>query len=263
MHRVDYDQVAHLYDEPVRDHKLDSNLASLVNARSTADEADLAILDVACGTGKQLMANRARFTRMAMVGLDRSAAMLGIVRRRCPEVTWVHGEGTQLPFPHSSFDYVSNQFAYPHIRDKETRLGEFLRGLKPAGRFVMTNIDPWRMPIWSLYRYFPEAGAIDERDFLKVNQFVALMGTVGFRHVDATHTEIPLSESLNEFLEFASSRHRCSQLMAISDQAYSAGLSRVEDAIRTAAEPEAPVESLVVLVTVSGDKSKSGPMARE
>ena len=257
MHRLDYDKIAHLYDEPVRDHRLDSHLVSFVEARSDTDEADLAILDVACGTGKQLTANRSRFARMTMVGLDRSVRMLAIAQRRSREVTWIQGDGTELPFHSSSFDYISNQFAYPHIRDKEALLGEFIRVLKPGGRFVMTNIDPWRMPEWNIYRYFPESRSIDERDFLRVDAFVALMQTVGFVQVRARDTEVRLKESLNDFLRYAESRHRCSQFMAIPDWAYSQGLERVKEAVKNAAAPDAPAESHVVLVTISGNKPGS------
>lgn len=259
MHRLDYDQIAHLYDEPIRDHRLDSNLVSFVEARSDTDEAGLAILDVACGTGKQLTANRSMFAHMTMVGLDRSVGMLEIARRRCAEVTWIHGDGTKLGFHHSSFDYVSNQFAYPHIRDKEALLNEIHRVLKPGGRFVMTNIDPWRMPDWNIYRYFSEARSIAERDFLRVDAFVALMQRVGFERVSARDIQIELKESLNDFLRYAASRHRCSQFVAIPDRAYSRGLDRVREAVQNAADPDTPAESQVVLVTISGDKPRSNP----
>jgi SAM-dependent methyltransferase len=58
MYRVNYDDVAPLYDEPARDHVADPNLISFVNTRSDLPRSTIRILDIGCGTGKQLAANR-------------------------------------------------------------------------------------------------------------------------------------------------------------------------------------------------------------
>ena len=73
----------------------------------------------------------------------------------------------------ASFHYVTNQFSYPHIGDKRSFLAEVFRVLGPGGRFVLTNIDPWSMTGWALYRYFPESFALDERYFLPVATLTA------------------------------------------------------------------------------------------
>ena len=130
---------------------MDANLIAFVNPPSIA-ASELRILDVGCGTGKQLFANRVAIPEATVVGADLSIGMLQVARQRCPEAAWVQGDGTRLPFRKDAFHYVSNQFSYPHVRHKERLVSEVLRVLRPGGRFVMTNIDPWSMDGWVLYR---------------------------------------------------------------------------------------------------------------
>ena len=118
MRRVDYDRIAHLYDEPLRAHALDPNLVQFLNERPDLAPEQTRILDIGCGTGTQLAANRARFPGMFAVGLDLFGGMLRIARRRAPSVAWVRGDGARMPFKPDGFDYVTNQFSYHHIPDK-------------------------------------------------------------------------------------------------------------------------------------------------
>ena len=254
MHRIDYDRVAQLYDEPERDHVVDSNLLAFL-ASSAESRSTFRILDIGCGTGKQLAVNRQRFPHILMVGLDRFAGMLRIARRRCPDVLWVQGDGASLPLSSVAFDYITSQFAYPHVRNTGQLLRELCRTLKPGGRFVMTNIDPWSMPEWIIYRYFPEAFALDQQDFVPVDQFVSLMHEAGFQDVRVARDELTRQESVGTFLEFATTRHRASQLMAISDEAYTAGLRRVRAALAEGRDQEVFVRSEFVLVTIVGHKA--------
>jgi ubiquinone/menaquinone biosynthesis C-methylase UbiE len=254
VHRVDYDQIAHLYDERIRDHPPDTNLAAFLENRS---KSDVSVLDVGCGTGKQLAVNRSEYPGIRLVGLDRFREMLKIAMARCGSVTWIQGDGTCLPFLDSSFDYACNQFSYPHIRNKEALMAELFRALKPGGRFVMSNIDPWRMPKWNIYRFFPEARVLDEQDFLPVADFVRRMEAAGFGNIRTEHIDIPLEESLNGFLEYASTRHRNSQFIAISDEAYRKGLERIEDTVRQANDPDAMEDASIIVVRIAGDKPEN------
>jgi hypothetical protein len=117
----------------------------------------------------------------------------------------------------------------------------------------MTNIDPWSMPGWLVYRYFPEAEELDHQDFMPTERFVALMGDAGFEDVRVFGTNLSRDERLNEFLAYVSTRHRASQLMAISDAAYNRGVQRLREAVANA-RPDVVERSEFVLVTIMGDK---------
>ena len=73
--RVDYDAIAHLYDgQPYRGKTVDPELVTFMTQRASSD--NLSLLDIACGTGSQLVANRSIVPDARMVGLDRSLGML-------------------------------------------------------------------------------------------------------------------------------------------------------------------------------------------
>jgi SAM-dependent methyltransferase len=253
--RVDYDRIAHLYDEPSRAHDVDPHLLAFLEATDDETAATLRVLDVGCGTGSQLAADRRRLPHVSLIGVDRFAGMLRIARRRCPDALWVQGDGAALPLGSATCDYATSQFAYPHVRNPRRLIAEIHRVLRPGGRLVITNIDPWSMPGWAIYRFFPEALAIDREDFLPVADLVSLLGSAGFGHVRASRRSLPTEERYEDFVALLTERHRASQLMAIPDAAYAAGLDRVRAAAdAAAAEGRQAFESEFVLVTISADR---------
>lgn len=250
--RVDYDAIAHLYDEPFRDHVADPLLAEGLARRAGRAPPDVAVLDIGCGTGKQVAANRTVHPDFVHVGLDRFAAMLRRAKARCASAHWVQGDGAQLPFRDASFDHVTTQYSYQHVRDPERLVAGARRILRPGGRFVMTNIDPWGMEDWAVYRYFPESLELDHADFVPVERFVGLMKDAGFDEIAAERSRTTQSTDLREVLAFADARHRSSQFLAISDDAYEAGIRRLREEVARAGDEPLPLESGFCLVTVRG-----------
>lgn len=249
--RVDYDQIAHLYDEPGRD--FDPDLALLDYLRQHSDTPVCRVLDMGCGTGKQLTADRAALPGLELVGLDLFHGMLSQARRRCAQVAWIQGDSTSPPFSDASFDYITNQFSYHHIHDKIHLIFETFRLLKPGGRFAVTNLDPWSMEGWIVYRYFPAARACDLADFLPENQLVCAMQEAGFRDICVRRELDRREETLGDFLTYASERHRTSHLMAIDDRDYEDGIGRIRECIRQAGA-QARVRSELCLIWVIADK---------
>ncbi len=195
--------------------------------------ASLRILDIGCGTGKQLAANQARFPQMIMLGVDLFMGMLRIARQRAPEISWIQGNAANLPLPPASVDYVTNQFSYTHIRRKDAFVREIYRVLKPDGRFVLSHIDPYSMPEWILYRYFPATQRLDFHDSIPAETFKKLLRAIGFSQIKIDRKNRETQERLGEFLQYASSRHRTSQLIAIPDEDYQAGLRQLREDVAT------------------------------
>ena len=73
--RVDYDAIAELYDStPHREKSADPELIAFLARRGPA--ASLTLLDIACGTGNQQIANRGLAPDARFVALDGSLGML-------------------------------------------------------------------------------------------------------------------------------------------------------------------------------------------
>ena len=83
-----------------------------------AREAKGPVLDIACGTGNQLIADRSLAPLARLVGIDGSLGMLRQARQKAADIQWVHGDSAALPFATASFDFVSCQYALHHFRDK-------------------------------------------------------------------------------------------------------------------------------------------------
>jgi ubiquinone/menaquinone biosynthesis C-methylase UbiE len=251
--RVNYDLIAHLYDEPGRNHDADPNLAEFINEKTRGQPSNCRVLDMGCGTGKQLNANHDKFSKFQAVGLDLFHGMLLQARKRCAGINWVQGDSANPPFANGSFGYITNQFSYHHVQDKDGMIRAIFRILKPGGRFVITNLDPWSMLDWIVYTYFPESRLRDLADFLPVDQLTALMQETGFCNIHVRYKHSQSEENLNDFLTYASQRHRTSQLIAIPDHAYEEGIAKLKEYTGKVGMGFR-VSSEICLVWITGDK---------
>lgn len=250
--RVDYDAIAHLYDaQPYRAKSPDPELLAFIGERTGTDA--LSVLDIGCGTGNQLVADRAILRNARMVGLDRSLGMLRQAQPKAAEIAWVLGDAAVLPFHASSFDFITCQHAFHHVPGKEAMLAEVLRVLRPGGRFVLHSLCPQESEDWLYYQYFPGARAIDLKDFWPPEQIESVMETTGFLAVAATRRHLHYEQNLQDWLAVVRRRDTCSQLTAISDAAYAAGVRRLEQELADASAPRVRPDHLC-LVTIRGDK---------
>jgi ubiquinone/menaquinone biosynthesis C-methylase UbiE len=251
--RVNYDLIAHLYDEPGRDYEPDENLVDFLNERTDCIYSAVRILDMGCGTGKQLTANHNHFPDIKMIGLDLFHGMLEQARRRSKDIQWIQGDSSAPPLAKNSFDYITNQFSYHHVQDKNWMITSIFQILKPNGRFVITNLDPWAMPGWILYTFFPAARQRDLSDFLPVDVIVTLMKKAGFCNIRVKYQHRHSEENLNDFLIYASQRYRTSQLLAIRQSEYDSGITELKARVAQLGK-ESNVSSEICLVWIIGDK---------
>lgn len=107
------------------------------------------LLDLASGTGDQIVAAKECFPQLKVVGLDLSQAMMDLAhskfaRLRPPVPEMVVGDALQLPFEPDSFDTVSISFGLRNVPPREELYAEVLRVLKPGGRFLILEMfhDP-------------------------------------------------------------------------------------------------------------------------
>lgn len=220
--RTNYDTVAPTYDsQPHRVRTPDDNLAALRRVRR-ADP--LRALDLGCGTGNQLIANQR--LRVPQIGVDASFGMLAVAHHKAPTLPWVQGSGHRLPFPKQSFDYISSQFMFHHVTHKADLLLEVARVIREYGWFVYHNVAPEEIPDWIYYHYFPELPAIDQRDFWPVHRLLDALHQLRFR-AEAEYDHQYRQQDLAEFAQQLSRRDVNSQIGALTDAQYQAGLARL------------------------------------
>ena len=100
------------------------------------------VLDLGCGTGRRLACLLARGAR-SVVGIDLSAAMLGVARGRAGiRDRLVLADGLQLPFRASVFDFALSSFALNHIKDMEAIAQELVRAMKLNGHLLICEMHP-------------------------------------------------------------------------------------------------------------------------
>jgi demethylmenaquinone methyltransferase / 2-methoxy-6-polyprenyl-1,4-benzoquinol methylase len=118
-----------------------------------------AVLEVAIGTGAQLVELGRRNPTGRTVGIELSDGMLAQARKKAAaagieqRVELLRADALELPFEDQSFDLVVNSYTLDLLpRDDIPRaLSEFGRVLRPGGRIVLSNMtigERHRHRIW-------------------------------------------------------------------------------------------------------------------
>src|ERR1700730_18066934 len=94
--RINYDTIAHLYDgQPFREKTVDPELMTFIAQRTFPNRPS--ILDITCGTGSQLVANRSVVPDALLIGLDRSLGMLRQAQPKLGNIAWVQADAAMCP----------------------------------------------------------------------------------------------------------------------------------------------------------------------
>jgi SAM-dependent methyltransferase len=107
------------------------------------DVAGRRILDAGCGSGPLSAALRDRGA--VMTGIDASAEMLALARRRLGDGAALHVADLhdRLPFEDGAFDDVVASLVLHYLEDWGPALAEFRRVLGPGGRLIASVHHPF------------------------------------------------------------------------------------------------------------------------
>ncbi|MBQ3311343.1 ubiquinone/menaquinone biosynthesis methyltransferase [bacterium] len=108
------------------------------------------VLDLCTGTGDiaSLLNDKCDVT-----GLDFSTKMLEIALKKYPNIPFVEGDCTNLPFEDNSFDAVTISFGLRNIENYHLALDEIFRILKPDGYFFHLDFGKSNILINSIFKY--------------------------------------------------------------------------------------------------------------
>lgn len=97
-------------------------------------------LDAACGTGR----HAAHLVELGhqVVGVDATAAMLAVARKKLSTVDFRKGTLEALPLQDNSVDLVTCALSLSHVPDLRPVMAEFARVLRPGGQAVLSDIHP-------------------------------------------------------------------------------------------------------------------------
>ncbi len=151
----DPDAVASMFDSIAGRYDLTNDVLSMGQDRrwrkATVRAVDARpgerVLDLAAGTGtsSEPYANQG----IQVVPCDFSVGMLQVGKKRSPDLPFVAGDATALPFADASFDAVTISFGLRNVTDTAGGLRELLRVTRPGGRIVVCEFST---PTWPPFR---------------------------------------------------------------------------------------------------------------
>ncbi len=159
MPRADLDkqphEVAAMFDDVAERYDLTNGVLSLAQDRrwrrsvvqAVSARPGETVLDLAAGTGTSSRPFADAGART--VPCDFSLGMVRVGKRRQPDLGFVAGDATRLPFADRSFDAVTISFGLRNVVDPRAALAELRRVTRVGGRLVVCEFS---RPTWAPWR---------------------------------------------------------------------------------------------------------------
>jgi len=150
-------EVAGMFDAVARRYDLSNDVMSLfqvhmwrrVTRAAVAAGPGMRVLDLAAGTGTSSVEYAADGAEV--VACDFSTGMVAEGKRRHPEIAFVAGDATSLPFADETFDVVTISYGLRNVQDTARALAETV----PGGRIVIAEFStPVSRVFRRMYRFY-------------------------------------------------------------------------------------------------------------
>ena len=148
------DEVATMFDDVAPKYDVVNDVLSMGQTRRwrkiVVDAMEVSkgqrVLDLAAGTGTS--SEPYADAGIDVVACDFSLGMLKVGKRRRPDINFVAGDATNLPFADNTFDATTISFGLRNVNEPKKALQEMLRVTKPGGRLVIAEFSQPVVPLW-------------------------------------------------------------------------------------------------------------------
>ncbi|WP_454296169.1 demethylmenaquinone methyltransferase [Salana multivorans] len=139
--------VAEMFDDVARRYDLTNDILSVgqdrfwrrATVKAIGAKPGERVLDLAAGTGTSTAALADR--GVDAVACDFSIGMVAEGKRRLPDLPFIAGDATALPFADDTFDAVTISFGLRNVSPVLQGLREMLRVTRPGGRLVVCEFS--------------------------------------------------------------------------------------------------------------------------
>ena len=188
---------ADFYDAELKRHNRHLRAAASVGARDR-------VLDIGCGAGQTTREAARVAVEGSAIGVDTSAEMLEIARRRSDEaglrnVAFEQGDAQHHAFPADSFDLCISRFGVMFFTDPAAAFANIARAMRPGARLAWMVWQSQERNAWSgALRRALAPGTAAPSDVLPPFSLgdpaiaTELLSTAGFVSIDFTEVREPV-----------------------------------------------------------------------
>ena len=149
-------EVAGMFDTVARRYDLTNDVMSgfqvrawrAVTRAAVGAGPGMKVLDLAAGTGTST--NDYALAGAQVVACDFSIGMMQEGKRRYPDLQFVAGDATALPFADDAFDVVTISYGLRNVNDTLAALRQMYRVTKPGGRIVIAEFSTPTFPVFGV-----------------------------------------------------------------------------------------------------------------
>ncbi|WP_328424823.1 methyltransferase domain-containing protein [Micromonospora sp. NBC_00389] len=199
------------------------------------------LLDLGCGTGSWARAFHTWWPGIDVLAVEPSAAM----RERAVFQLVAAGAADDIPFPNASLDGVWLSTVIHHVPDLEAAAREIRRVLKPGAPVLIRSAFAGRHEAINLFHWFPEAVVVLDR-YPSIPDVEVAFATAGFTTTGCEPVPQVTAPSVADAAA-GLRREAHTPLQLISDDAYAAGVARLQEAAQTESGPVVDALDLLVL----------------